>query len=411
MIKIKYIAIILFIVEILLGCQKRETCSSIISELINNGCSSKELSKALNIPEKLIKNPNNYHFSESDSIFLFSLAHAYKETGKLPNNLYQLYNKSKQSHVIAAINNYRQEEIKSNEIFVHDLSKKIVDKQNKNLNDFIEEEINSFKSLRFLWKSPEEINDALGESISDYFDDIEIAKIYNDSCASYIKYINRFRENGVNQYVKKNIVNKNLNTIGTDIRGFVPHYKFENSISHVTYQLLATIDRAQDVLFSPINWILGLIPQWLSLTISILLLLILIFCLCTGQLHFGLVDLVLLIISAIVFFWGDPYSETREAMSNQVTTFYEDKIENELLHLNEETNKYYDKLIQTIGYINTCASSRKFNGVQANNETGLEGTDRTNNERSWRTNNKNGGEIDIETDHNHRSEASDSVRN
>lgn len=411
MIKIKYFTIIFFIIGFFSGCHKHKTCSSAILEMTSNGCSTKELSKLLHISEKIIKKPQDYHFSESDSIFLFSLLHAYQETGKLPDNLYQLYNKNKQSQVIVAINNYRQEELKRNEIFVNNLCKIIVDKQSRNLNDFIEDEINSFKSLRFLWKSSEEINDALSESISDYINDIEVAKIYNDSCASYIEYINRFRENGVNQYVRKNITGEKLNTISTDIRGFVPQYEFENSSSHVTYQLLATIDRAQDVLFAPINWILGLIPQWLSLTISILLLLIFIFFIYTGQIHFGIVDFVLLIISAIVFICGDPYSETRKSMNNQVSTFYENKITNELSHLNEETDKYYDKLIQTISRTNINTSSCKLHSVQTNCETGNEGAGGAISEGGNRASDKDGGEINAETNNDRRSEASDTIRN
>ena len=247
----------LFVFFILVGlctsCREDETCASVINELLESGCNSKQLAAVMGVPETVIEKPKKHNFSEADSILLFSLFRTYNETGKLPENLYQLYNKNKYNQVLTVIENFRKEEIKSNEVFVNNLCQKIIEIQKQNLNDFIENEVNSFKSLRFIWKSQEEINQELSEVLPRYVDEITVAKIYNDSCASYFNYISRFRENGVKQYITKSVPQTSFQTIDNDVRGFMPNYQFDNSSSHVTYQILATIDRAQDILFAPIN--------------------------------------------------------------------------------------------------------------------------------------------------------------
>ena len=377
--------LILFVVFILgdffTSCQQDRTCASAISELLEKGCTSKQLSKVMGVPESIIRKPEKHTFSEADSIFLFSLLCSYNETGKLPDNLYQLYQKNKRNQVLEVIENLRKEEIKSNELFINSLCQNIIETQNRNINDFIESEVNSLKSLRFIWKSQDEINQALSEALPKYVNEIQIAKIYNDSCASYINYIARFRDNGVKRYLDKSTSKQGLHTIETDIRGFTPEYQFENSSSHVTYQVLATIERAQDVLFKPINWLLELLPNWLMITVSIILLIILIISFYTGQIHVTILDGILLIISIILFFWSDPYSDIRESINDQIQVYYENKIKDELTHLNIETNKYYDNLIKTLNPSNNNYTSRKSSVMQTCIETNDGGNNRTNHEK------------------------------
>lgn len=402
--------VVFILFGLLTSCQEDETCASAITELLTKGCSSRQLSKVMGVPKAVIENPRKHTFSEADSILLFSLIRTYNETGKLPDNLYQLYSKDNRNQVLVIIENFRQEEIKSNEAFVNILCNKITDTQNENLDDFIESEVNSFKSLRFIWKSQDEIDQALSEALPKYLDEINVAKIYNDSCASYFNYISRFRDNGVKRYIKKITPQKRLNTIDTDVRGFIPEYQFDNSSSHVTYQLLATIDRAQDILFTPINWILELLPNWLMITISILLLVIFIVCLYIGSLHLGVVDLILLVISLIVMCWGDPYAEVRKSMNDQIQVYYESKLTEELKHLNTETNTYYDSLIKTLKANNFNSSSRKSSGVQTSvekNDGGDSGADLEKNfDGNSRTGNQNSSEVSGEGDNSPRNEAS-----
>lgn len=183
------------------SCHEDETCASAITELLAKGCSSKQLSKVMGVPESVIKKSSKHTFSEADSILLFSLLRTYEETGKLPDNLYQLYSKDNRSQVRQVIENFRQEELKSNEAFLNKLCEQIIETQSENLHDFVESEVNSFKSLRFVWKSQDEISQELSEAIPTYLDEINVAKLYNDSCASYFNYLYRFRDNGVKRYI------------------------------------------------------------------------------------------------------------------------------------------------------------------------------------------------------------------
>lgn len=401
--------VVLILFGLFTSCQKDETCASAITELLAKGCSSKRLSKVMGVPESVIRKPDKHTFSEADSILLFSLIRTYEETGKLPDNLYQLYSKDNRNQVLQVIENFRNEELKSNETFLNKLCEQITEAQSDNLNNFIDNEVNSFKSLRFSWKSQDEINQELGEAIPRYLDEINVAKIYNDSCASYFNYVSRFRDNGVKRYIKKALPQKQLNTIDTDIRGFIPEYQFNNSSSHIAYQILATIDRAQDILFTPINWILELLPNWLMITISILLLVIFIVCICTGQLHLGLLDFILLVISAIVWFCGDPYAEVRGVMNNQIHAYYENKIKKELYHLNTETNAYYDSLIKTLKTTYSNSVARKSPIVQASDEKNDGGDSGANLEKNYdassRTGNQSSSEISSEGNDSPRNEA------
>lgn len=388
--------IILIIVGVFTSCQNNKTCASAVSELIEMGCTPKQLSQAMNIPVKNIKNAQNYSFSEADSIFLFSLLSSYKETGKLPENLYQLYNKNKYNHSLYVIENFRQEEIKSNEVFINNLYEQIINTQNDHFNKFIEGEVNSFKALRFIGKSQEEINQSLSDALPNYMDEIKIAKLYNDSCASYFNYISRFRSNGIKRYITNISPNNHLNTIDTDIRGFIPEYEYENSSSNIIYQVLATIERAQDVLFAPINWILELLPVWLMIVIAIILLIIFIISIYTGQFHVSVIDAILLIISIIVLVWGDPYSEIRESTHDQIREYYKTKIGDELNHLNLETNKYYDNCIEILNSANRTRSSRKYAGMQTSVKTNDRGDNRENIEKDYEGSDRTGNESNSE---------------
>lgn len=391
------------------SCHEDETCASAITELLAKGCSSTQLSKVMGVPESVIKKSGKHTFSEADSILLFSLLRTYEETGELPDNLYQLYSKDNRSQVRQVIENFRQEELKSNEAFLNKLCEQIIETQSENLHDFIESEVNSFKSLRFVWKSQDEISQELSEAIPTYLDEINVAKIYNDSCASYFNYLSRFRDNGVKRYIKKVIPQKQLNTIDTDVRGFIPEYQFENTSSHVTYQILATIDRAQDVLFTPINWLLELLPNWLMITISILLLVVFIVCLFTGMMRLGILDFILLVISAIVMFCGNPYAEVKDSMNNQVQVYYENKIQEELNHLNAETNAYYDNLIKILKTNHSNSASRKSSSVQASVEKNDGGDSGANLEKDYdgssRTGDQNISEVNGKRDDSPRNEA------
>lgn len=409
----------LLVVFILFGvstsCRDNETCASAITELRKKGCNSKQLSKIMGISETTIKKPEKHIFSEADSILLFSILRTYNETGKLPDNLYNIYNKNKRNQVLEVIENFRQEEIKNNELFINNLCQRIIDLQNENLNNFIDNEINNYKSLRFTWQSKEEINQALSDALPMYVDETKIAKIYNDSCASYFNYISRFRENGVKRYITKATPHSHINTIETDVRGFMPSYQFDNSPSHVTYQILASIDRGQDILFTPINWILELLPNWLMITVLILLLIIFIVSLITGQLHLTILDLILLVISAIVLFWGDPYSEIREEMHNQIQTYYSKKIKDEQICLNTETNTYYDNLIKTLKTTNYRPVHRQSSGMQTNIEKIDSGNDRTNLEKDFAGSNQTGdqscSDVNCEAENSRRSETTNSQGN
>lgn len=285
--------------------------------------------------------------------------------------------------MLEVIENFRQEELKSNELFVNNLCQQIIDIQIDNFNDFIESEINSIKSLRFSWKSQDEINQALSESLPEYVDEIKVAKIFNDSCASYFNFISHFRNNGIKRYIIKNGSNKQLRSIETDIRGFIPEYHFENSYSNITYQVLATIERAQDILFTPINWVLELLPKWLMITISIILLLIFIVSIYLGTFNLSIIDAILLIISIILIFWSEPYSEIRETINNQTKDYYENKITDELDYLNNKTNSYYDNLIKILKSTNSIPATRKPTIVQTSVETDDGGNNRTNNAKDY----------------------------
>lgn len=349
-----------------MGCsQKKKTCADTVSQLMEDGCSLKELSKLLGISERFIKNPTKYSFNEADSVLLMSLANTYYQSGKLPTNLYQLYDKNNNSHVLEVIENFRQEELNSNEEFINEANAKISNLQEDNLNKFVDGEINSIKSLRFTWKSEDEIKQTLEETLPGYIKEIELAKTYNDACAAHFNRIARFRENGVKRYIAKVAAKSRLNSIETDLQGFMPEYKFENGAAHVTYQILATVERVQDTLFKPINWLLGLLPNWLMIAISIILVVLLVVFLCTGQFHLGLLDIVLLAISVIVLIWGDPYAEIRESMREQIQNYYHEKTNNELIQLNVNTNAYYDNLLKTLQISNHNSPSGNFHRMPA----------------------------------------------
>lgn len=405
-----FLLIVFFGIGLFTSCREEKTCASAISEMLANGCRTRQLSKIMGLPESVIKKPSKHTFTEADSVLLFSLLNTYNETGKLPENLYHLYNKNKRNQVLEVIENFRQEELKSNNAFVNNLCKIVSDTQKENLNNFIESEINSFKSLRFIWKSQDEINQSLCEALPKYLNEVGVAKMFNDSCAAYFNYISRFRDNGIKRYITKISSQKHLQTIETDVRGFVPQYQFDNSATHVTYQILATIDRAQDVLFAPINWILEFLPGWLMIVIAIILLVFFIFGIFTRNMPLTILDFILLIISAVVFIWGDPYSEIRESLNVQVQTYYEDTINKELTHLNYETNKYYDNLIKIIKINNHAPAAGNPSGMQTVLEKNNGGGSRTNIEKcdedSDRTRDQNSGEVNSEADNIERSETS-----
>lgn len=356
----------------------------------------------MGLPESAIIHPENYSFSEADSILLFSLLHTYTDTGKLPDDLYQLYSKNNKHQALEAIENFRREELKCNKVFVNSIYAQIIDIQSNNLNNFIENEINSVKSLRYTWKSQDDINQILGETLPEYINETEVAKIYNDSCASYFNFISHFRDNGVIRFISKTEPTNHLNTIETDIRGFLPTYQFDNSSSHVSYQILATIERAQDVLFKPINWFLELLPNWLTITITILLLILFILAIKSGNLSFTLLDSILLIISITLLIWGDPYSEVRESMNHQVRSYYENKINAELNHLDNETNLYYDNIIKNFTNSSSNRTSRKPTRLQASGKENNAGNGRTNVEENLdgncRTDDKGCNEVSNKAD-------------
>lgn len=379
----------------LTACQKHQNCADVITELTSKGCATKQLSKILNLPERVVKNPEKYTFSQTDSLFLFSISKTFKETGKLPDNLYNLYSSNSNNQLITTINNYRVEELKSNEFFIYNLFHKIIEIQTNNSNKFIDNEINSFKALRFPWNSQTEINNTLGEALPKYFDEVKLSHTYNDSCASYLNFISKFRDNGVKRFLRKNGKKEGLQNIGTDIRGFNPQYQYQKSFSDMCYQVLASIERVQDTLFSPINWLLNLLPKWLTITISIILLIILIVSICTRQFHFAKLEIVLFIISLILVFWEDPYKGIRENLDNQISEFYQQKATEELDYLNTKTNEYYDTLINL---------NKNPNNIRRNTSTVLQTSCEKNDGRSSRTDSKEnlegdsgtGGKADIE---------------
>lgn len=334
----------------LLSCSNHKSCSGMIVEMTSNGVSAKQLSQILDLPISIIKHPEKQTFSSADSLMITSIYVYFKQNNKLPSNLYSVQNKKGADNLRQIVEVYRNEELRSNQLFIENLKKRLSDIQKANAEKFVESEINTFKSIRFLWKNQGEISDELGEALPKYLDDKHIYGVFNDSCAIYLEQISRYREDGISRIFKKNIKSdkKVLNLISTDIRGFVPKYEYNKNGADICYQILASIEHAQDILFSPINWLIEKLPLWLMISITVILLVAGIICYFTGMLHLGVIDLILLVISLIVMFWPTHYDEIKESIGDQIEQYYSKTIESELENLNKNTNIYYDAILKTI---------------------------------------------------------------